>query len=763
VTGADVFPYPPDDPTVIQGMVTALDGMAGGVAGVVETVRRGRGSLATLWVSPAGTRAVNEVDAVAGIGDSAMTALADAQAPLAAYAGALDDVRAAIDTLRRSYDDAVADYEAALASAAGHDPDDPAPMAQLEDARVTHEGTLSGLKSQYFDLISGLDTTASNAAGTLTGIAGRISPAPESRNPDLVRASVLDTLPFMASHEGTTIVRTDHGIIVDTGLGDDDVRISRDPATGETIVVVNGQTYRFSAQEAGDLVIRTNGGSDVIEVEPGMRTGITMLGGWGEDLIAGGAGNDTVNGGPGADHLVGGRGADVLVGEASDDHISDGLSFAGSGILAVQFGGRYVAPRQGEGADLVVGGAGDDDIDTGQGHDTIYAGDGDDVVAAGAGDDEIHGGEGADRIHGGDGHDTITGDQGNDEVHGGEGADWIDAGDGDDYVDAYRGDDTVFGRGGDDVLYAGEGHDFVDGGAGRDYVDGYLGDDTLAGGSGDDVLSGGAGQDHLYGDGGDDAMYTGAGRDEVYDHAGHNSIYHQGDDVLDVGAGDREVTVEVVALPSNIRIEGSPEFVARARADLETLAASPVGRQLLQRIGDEGALPPEWGGDTLTIRETHEKAGYAKAGDDNEVEVLYNPTTHITFMQHELTHAYNFMSDTMVGTDGGAHFYLGPDARQAPPGVDADKDGRVSFAEVDRDHDGDIDDHDLDLNGDGQVTDDGDGWTENSERQAVGLPVDHDHNPSTPDVPASQVVDHPDDLTENGLRREMGLPMNETY
>jgi hypothetical protein len=46
------------------------------------------------------------------------------------------------------------------------------------------------------------------------------------------------------------------------------------------------------------------------------------------------------------------------------------------------------------------------------------------------------------------------------------------------------------------------------------------------------------------------------------------------------------------------------------------------------------------------------------------------------------------------------------------------------------------------------------------ERQAVGLPVDHDGDPSTPE----QVdPDHPITYTENGLRREMGLPDRTTY
>ena len=52
------------------------------------------------------------------------------------------------------------------------------------------------------------------------------------------------------------------------------------------------------------------------------------------------------------------------------------------------------------------------------------------------------------------------------------------------------------------------------------------------------------------------------------------------------------------------------------------------------------------------------------------------------------------------------------------------------------------------------------GPVNNLERQAVGLPVDHDGDPGTPE----QVdPDHPLTYTENGLRREMGLPDRTTH
>jgi hypothetical protein len=147
----------------------------------------------------------------------------------------------------------------------------------------------------------------------------------------------------------------------------------------------------------------------------------------------------------------------------------------------------------------------------------------------------------------------------------------------------------------------------------------------------------------------------------------------------------------------------------------------------------------------------------------------------INTLFHEMAHTYNWMSGTTLEDDH-SMWYVGPDAREAPRNLDmngdgkidahvdldADHDGVLTRDEVDRDHDGDVDDDDLDLTGDGDVTE-ADGWLANHERQAVGLPVDHDSDPGTPDRPADQVVDHPAALTENALRREMGYPDRPGY
>jgi hypothetical protein len=43
---------------------------------------------------------------------------------------------------------------------------------------------------------------------------------------------------------------------------------------------------------------------------------------------------------------------------------------------------------------------------------------------------------------------------------------------------------------------------------------------------------------------------------------------------------------------------------------------------------------------------------------------------------------------------------------------------------------------------------------------SAGLPIDHDHNPSTPEIIDP---DHAFELSENGLREEMGAPHSDHY
>ena len=369
------------------------------------------------------------------------------------------------------------------------------------------------------------------------------------------------------------------------------------------------------------------------------------------------------------------------------------------------------------------------------------------LVRAGGGNDTITvepgtrvrvtllGGEGEDRLVGADGDEVLLGGWGHDTVQGGAGSDRLLGGEGDDYLDGQAGDDRLYGGDGDDTLYGLDGADHGWGERGRDVIDGGAGTDALAGGDDADVLVGGRDADLLYGGSGADTLYGGAGADRLHGGGpaglpGVDRAFVQPDDAV-AGVG-RAVTVELTDVGGFIRVEGSPEFVARVESDLDALRSSPRGTQMLaalqashEQSGSDlpliGALLDDR--NTLVIRETAMANGLANRSDLPVGPVAgvigYNPTWDdlprdqpvppVVVLFHELAHVYDHFHGTMaVGT------YDGADNQGVP----------------------------------------------NRERVAVGLPIDDDGDPAT----ANQLVaDHPYALTENGLRDEFGLHRRTTY
>lgn len=577
--------------------------------------------------------------------------------------------------------------------------------------------------------------------------------------------------------------------IIDTGAGNDQVSFWPDPDRPALVLEVNDGPWERLSLVDGDLphniTIRGNAGHDSIHAlgnSPAYSL-LTLDGGAGDDAITAGDHTDDhaqlIRGDRGDDRLDGRGGNDVLLGGSGNDQISGG-----------------------QGGQLIDAGDGDDRVYGGEGDDTIYAGNGDDRVTAGRGLDIIYGGEGHDDIDGGTGADIIDAGAGDDTVHGGgnldgssfeagaDDRDTIRGGEGRDYIDGSSGSDVIDAGAGDDVVYGGDGVDHIDGGEGRDYIDGGEGDDWLSGGAGDDIVSGGEGDDVLSGDDGNDVIYAGPGTDAVLGGQGTDHLYVENGDIAyggDPGDQVTHVTIDLSLLenididsgllvdPSfieNVEIAGPPEFVQRVRADLVTLASSPAGRQMLEALRDSGGpLRVEF--PLLTPGGT---SYYHEGGIGYDLEmtsIAREPVPPIVGLFHEMAHAYNDRTGTFAWG-----VYLGPDQSQMRAEVvlddngdgrgdrivvmDTNHDGAVTPDEIDRDDDGDIDDTDLDLNGDGAV-DRLDGWTPNDERQAVGLPIDHDRDPNTPDLPASTLFDHPDELTENALRRELAWPERTRY
>ncbi|GAA4908850.1 hemolysin type calcium-binding protein [Stackebrandtia albiflava] len=381
------------------------------------------------------------------------------------------------------------------------------------------------------------------------------------------------------------------------------------------------------------------------------------------------------------------------------------------GDTVVEVQGELIAVPQGSSI-LLNGGGGADRI----------------TIADGVVPVTVLGNDGDDEIHGGSGEDVVYGGAGDDELYGGKGRDHVYGGDGRDYIDGQDGHDVLSGGKGDDVVYGLDGNDRIDGGDGRDYLEGAAGDDSLDGGDGKDVVSGGRGDDHVRGGDGDDVLYTGHGRDRVDGGHGHDTAHYQkGQDT--VSAETRKHVTFADHSFVTFADGTSEEFEDRIEADLDMLAGSTTGSTMLNEL--KGLTP----GHEMRIGEFDRDNGTARwyngqAGDAPGPHIEINPEYQggqqdrkppVAVLYHEMAHGYGYLS-----------------------------------GEMDRDPHVDPEDPDL------KFDEKSGKWVPvpNHERQAVGLPIDHDSDSTT-----TYEIDprHRFALTENALRQEMGLGPREHY
>ncbi len=268
-----------------------------------------------------------------------------------------------------------------------------------------------------------------NQAGAHPSLAedGRYGPLTRNAVRDHQRANGLrvdgklgpDTLASLRNATSeVTVTREGERTVVDTGNGNDDVRVSQG-RNGGVDVSVNGQTNHFSREQAENMTIRGGAGNDSITIDDNVTQSLTVEGGDGHDTIRGGGGNDTIRGGAGNDRLYGNGGNDRIEG--------------------------------GAGRDYMEGGAGNDQIQGGAGNDTAYGLDGNDQLQGGAGRDYLDGGRGNDRLQGGAGGDQLMGGRGDDQLQGGAGRDTLAGGHGTDEYRGGAGRDRIYHQSGEQV------------------------------------------------------------------------------------------------------------------------------------------------------------------------------------------------------------------------------------------------------------------------------------------------------------------------
>jgi Ca2+-binding RTX toxin-like protein len=254
------------------------------------------------------------------------------------------------------------------------------------------------------------------------------------------------------------------------------------------------------------------------------KTVETVTVGAGNHIILTGAGNDviTVNGnGTGIVHIYSGAGDDVIRAHAANIYVEAG---AGSDFVKVDgaqtevWGWGKAAGISGQGGDSVVNSLairdGADVLIGGTGNDKLYGQLGDDLLVGGLGNDELYGGLGNDILAGGLLTMRTTAGQVID-IETFDPTQPLTTGIVLGLVDAADGDDRLFGGDGDDILLGGGGDDHLEGEAGNDILIGdfaevflssnriaervvatfvtsiHQGTDVLLGGLGNDILMAG--------------------------------------------------------------------------------------------------------------------------------------------------------------------------------------------------------------------------------------------------------------------------------
>lgn len=424
----------------------------------------------------------------------------------------------------------------------------------------------------------------------------------------------------------------------------------------------------------------------------------------------------------------------------------DGLSFTrdqGMAVFKTGDGDDVVSVKQGSGGRLIVTVNGKSQTLSAQDSENV-------LIQTGRGNDRVSVDPNVAvrvRFQLGDGNDVID-----DQAIGGS------------YIDAGGGNDTVTLGGGHNTVYLGSGSNTVTGSKGADYINGGSGNNKINAGSGNSVIYGGTGTSTINAGTGKDTIYSGTGHVTINNQGGQDTIYAQADTHVNEGPGHNQVvTIQPSGIPDSITVQGSPEFQRRIQDDLELLASSPDGQHMLSSLGtsghslliDDGHLlnggkvlynngytapshgdqptndtdfyydkqhnRPGAGTDAIiSIDTTLTNLGDIAQGSKPDYHEL-NPTV---VLYHEMAHAYDDTHGTMMpGT-------YGPNGKDP---VDSQNIGRWSPQ-----------------------------YLANAEHEAVGLPVDWDGNPNTPEVRVPDSV-HPHDLTENALRDEMGLPDREHY
>ena len=390
-------------------------------------------------------------------------------------------------------------------------------------------------------------------------------------------------------------------IILDQGIGQDDIRLTSDGSAIFLNLIYNGiDQNRLKIENAAsnihyeiedivlgdgtrlslaDQAVEWNGGY-LYDADLGKNTyNNTLTGITGHrNVFKGGQGNDKLTGSKVEDvyHYARGDGADTITDTGGHDRILFGNDLSRGDIQVSESGRDIVITILKSGlptdAKLTLKEAmlnPDYRIETLEFNDgsryelmdilaeqrVIYGSDNAEEIRGVAGEEnEIHAGAGGDTVHGSDQADLLYGEAGGDTMDGYAGDDHLYGGDGDDDLSGNEGADQLYGGDGEDTLYGNEGDDQLYGEADKDKLYGGDGADHLEGGEGVDTLEGQAGDDVLIGGSGGDTLKGGYGADTYHFgfYSGNDNLYEEAEDgVRDTLKLDEGITIDDIQITAS--------------------------------------------------------------------------------------------------------------------------------------------------------------------------------------------------------------------
>jgi hypothetical protein len=392
-------------------------------------------------------------------------------------------------------------------------------------------------------------------------------------------------LGYTAQYSGVSRI-----VATDAGSGNDYIEIGAGVRAGVSL----------SGGEGNDQLICRGSGRATLSGGPGDDS---LLGGSGSDKLEGGEGNDTLRGGPGNDELLGGPGNDSLYGEAGNDTLKGGagddtygfegdwgqdtieeltdegtdvLSFAGEtrsltaimGSLSVIEGENRVT-HAGSNIENLIGGSGSDAL-VGLNEPNTWA-----ITENNAG--SLNGGltfSSIENLTGGSDSDQFVFSDGKGVsgiIDGQAGTNSLDYSAYSTAVTVDLGAGTATGTGAVvniRNIIGGSAGDSLTGDAGPNEIIGNDGDDLIDGAAGPDSISGGSGVDEIFGGAGDDVISGNAGKDTIHAGSGSDIIY--GDEDNDLIYGD-QAGVTVHATEALVATLVGDHLVARSSGPMTLL------------------------------------------------------------------------------------------------------------------------------------------------------------------------------------------------